>query len=88
MAAGAGRAIGRSLPRGLVGVGRVAARQVGLVPVWSPGYSVDVCLKVSGVQAGYLWQALHSRAVCMWPVGLPVAVVPLWQPWQPVVILL
>ena len=60
--------------------------QVGFVPVWSPGYSLDVCLKLSGVQAGYLWHTEQSRAVCMWPVGLPVEFTPLWQPWQPVVI--
>ena len=39
--------------------------QVGFVPVWSPGYSVEVCLWVSGVQAGYLWHTEQSFAVCM-----------------------
>jgi len=40
------------------------------MPVW---------LKVAGVQADVLWQLSHEAVVGRWVVGLPVAVVPLWQ---------
>ena len=42
----------------------------GATPVW---------LKVAGVQAEVLWQVSHDWVVGMCVVGLPVAVVPLWQ---------
>ena len=40
------------------------------MPVW---------LNVAGVQAEVLWQVSQDAVVGRWVVGLPVAVVPLWQ---------
>jgi hypothetical protein len=52
---------------------------------WSPGYSVDVCRKVKGVQAVVEWQITHSRDVVMCRVDLPVVTVLLWHELHPVV---
>jgi len=38
-----------------------------------------VWLKVAGVQTLVLWQVSHACVVGIWPLGLPVAIVPLWQ---------
>jgi len=38
-----------------------------------------VWLKVAGVHALVLWQVSQAAVVGIWLVGLPVAVVPLWQ---------
>ncbi|MEO8156557.1 MAG: hypothetical protein ABI648_02090 [Betaproteobacteria bacterium] len=40
------------------------------MPVW---------LNEAGVQAVVRWQASQEAVVEMWPDGLPLAVVPLWQ---------
>ena len=38
-----------------------------------------VWLKVAGFQAVVRWQASQELAVWIWLVGLPVALLPLWQ---------
>jgi len=43
-------------------------------------------VKVEGIQPVVVWQLLHSLVVGMCVVALPVAVVPLWQVLQPLVI--
>jgi hypothetical protein len=44
-----------------------------------------VWLNVAGFQAPIVWQVSHTAAVGICVAGLPVAVVPLWQVAQPLV---
>jgi hypothetical protein len=43
-----------------------------------PG-ATELWLKVAGVHALVFWQVSHEAVVGMWPLGLPLAVLPLWQ---------
>jgi hypothetical protein len=43
-----------------------------------PG-ATELWLKVAGSQAVVRWQLSHEAVVGMWPLGLPLAVEPLWQ---------
>jgi hypothetical protein len=36
-------------------------------------------VKVAGVQAVVLWHVSQEAVVGIWPLGLPIAMVPLWQ---------
>ena len=44
------------------------------MPVWSTDAPSQVAVD--------LWQVSQAAVVCTWPVGLPVAIVPLWQDAQ------
>ena len=40
---------------------------------------MPLCVKVAGFHAEVRWQASQACVVCTWLVGLPVALLPLWQ---------
>jgi hypothetical protein len=46
-------------------------------------YDGEVCVYgLTGSHAVVVWHASHERVVTKWPVGLPLALVPLWQEAQ------
>jgi hypothetical protein len=51
-----------------------------VLPLWQveqvPG-ATPLWLNVAGVHALVLWQVSHEAVVGMWPLGLPLAVLPL-----------